>query len=106
VAILNAVYMIIKEYNNNNNNISLCSFYKLCEITLAQNMVIRVSIVFKVKHFIGSKYASPIFTCHAARVYYLHHLTVVVSCLFSSLYTIDVLKPRRQEFRNNYNFKS
>ena len=34
VAILNAVYMIIKEYNNNNNNnnLSLYSFYKLCEI--------------------------------------------------------------------------
>jgi hypothetical protein len=34
MAILNAVYMIIKEYNNNNiNNFSLCSFYKLREVT-------------------------------------------------------------------------
>ena len=32
MATLNAVYMIIKEYNNN-NNLSLCSFYRLCAIT-------------------------------------------------------------------------
>lgn len=83
VAILNAVYIIIKK------NIIIITitfhcvpFISYVKLLIAQYMVIRVSIVFHVKSFIGSKYASRIVTFHAARVYYLHHLTVVVTCLF------------------------